>query len=58
MTRRDWTEAGGFLSMTSLLAGLGVALVIPGLEPAAFVGTIPGIAFCVATHFHDWSKQI
>ena len=58
MSRHDWTEAGGFLSMTALLFGLGVALVIPGMEWAAFAGTVPAIGYCVACHFADWSREI
>ena len=58
MSRADWIEAAGFLSMCAMVLGAACAFLIDGMEPAAFVGTLPGIAFVVACHFFDWERDV
>jgi hypothetical protein len=55
--RAHLIDVGGFLCVACLFLGIGCAFLLPGKEWAAFVGTLPGIAYLVAAHFIDWSSH-
>lgn len=53
MSRLDWHNVGGALSVSALVVGIGAAFLIDGMEPAALVGTVPGILYGLACYFID-----
>lgn len=53
MTQPMWIEVGGFLSCFAALAGAAATFLIPNMEPAIFVGTIPGWVYVIACGVHS-----
>jgi hypothetical protein len=53
-----WIEVGGFLCMFSMLLGTAAAFLIPGMEPAIFVGTIPAWVWLFAYGVHHEGKSL
>lgn len=51
MNRAAWIELSAFLSVVSLLLGIGAAFLIEGMEKAAVIGTVPSWAFLLAVRF-------